>query len=95
MVDLKLDMQDIAKLHKLREDSEFLFGAEMAAYIREWIRYAANMKVGRDIIDDPYRGSPEQYQGWMQTYHEACYYFVQQFEPLTNIFRPYLTIPLE
>jgi hypothetical protein len=95
MVDLKLDMQDIAKLHKLREDSEFLFGAEMAAYIREWIRYAANMKVGRGIIDDPYRGSPEQHQGWMQAYHEACYYFVQQFEPLTNIFRPYLTIPLE
>jgi hypothetical protein len=94
MVDLKLDMADIAKLHKLREESEFLFGTEVVAYIREWIKRAAGMKVGRDIIDDRYTKSPE-HQGWVQVYNEACQYFVHQFEPLTDIFRPYLTIPLE
>ena len=95
MGDLKVDMGMIATLHNLREESEFLFDTEVVAYIREWIKHAVGMKVGRDVIDSPIVVNPSEHQGWLQVYNDACMYFVQQFEPLIDIFRPYLTVPLK
>ena len=86
---LQVSMEMIAQLHKLREDSEFLFGPEVVVYIREWIKHAVNVHVGREVIDNPVPSSPD-YQGWLQVYHEACQYLAHQPEPLINIFRPYL-----
>lgn len=94
IIDLRVDMEMIAQLHKLREDSEFLFGPEVVTYIREWIKHAAGMKVAREIIDHPAPATTE-YQGWLQVHHEGSQYFANQFEQLIEMFRPYLTIPLE
>jgi hypothetical protein len=92
---LKVDMEMISQLHKLRNDSEFLFGPEVIEYIRKWIDHAVNAHVGHEVIEKPVRSSPEDYQGWLQAYNEACQYLAMQFEPLIDIFRPYLAIPLK
>jgi hypothetical protein len=91
--DLKVDMEMIVELHKLREDSEFLFGEEMVAYIREWIKHAVGLKVARDVLDDT-KGASQEYPKWLQVYEKTAEYFANQYEPLIEIFRPYLTIPL-
>ena len=94
LIDLRVDMAMIAQLHKLREDSEFLFGSEVVTYIREWIKHAAGTHGAREIIDHPAPASSE-YQGWLQVRHEGSKYFANQFEQLIEMFRPYLAIPLE
>jgi hypothetical protein len=70
-----------------------VYGGEVV-YIREWIKHAVNVHVGHKVIDNPAPSSPA-YQGWLQVSYEAYQYFADQPEPLINIFRPYLTIPLE
>ena len=96
MIDLKVDMEMIANLHTLREKNEFLFDTGVVAYVREWIKHAVGMKVGREVIDTIRMSvSPSEHQEWMQVYHQGCEYFVQQFEPLIDTFRPYLTVPLK
>jgi len=85
--------EDIYELHRLMDESHFLFKDEIIDFIREWIKNAATLQLMNKKISSS-RTKADELEKASAKSLEMLHFFNDQYDSIINIFKPYLHVEL-